>query len=133
METTSLSFKTRLNASAQDVYDSILNAEQHGDIIEAQADIAPEIGYQFSMWDGSIVGSVIDLEEGKRIVLNWRAEGNDSWPEDYYSTFTVFLEEIDGMTHVELVHEGVPKADEENVSHGWREYYVKGLEAYFEV
>lgn len=52
----SLQVSTILPASAERIYKAWLSSSEHAAFIDASANIMPEVGTSFSMWDGYIEG-----------------------------------------------------------------------------
>ena len=58
----------QIEASPEEVY-SALTTEATIELWTGdKAEMKAEIGTDFSMWDGSIVGKILELESGKKIV-----------------------------------------------------------------
>ena len=69
-----------------------------------------EVGSEFSLWSGSIVGKNLEFEENKKIVQQW------FFNQDEESIATIKLH-VDGeSTSVELSHTNIPDEDFENIS-----------------
>lgn len=131
MDTKTLMLNVHLEGvSAEDVYGALLDEKRHGEIIGADIEIEPVEGAEFSAWEDAIKGRNIQLDPGKKIVQEWFAV-NSRWPEGHKSVLTWTFEEKDGGVTVHLKHESVPVEDEENVLHGWNEYYFEGMKQFF--
>lgn len=118
-----------LNVSPKRLYDDWLDAAVHEQIIGAQADIKPELGYEFTMWDGYITGRNKELEPGKKIVQSWRTEEFPSEARD--STLTLIFSDHRNGTELILIHRDLQPGDAEKYDEGWRENYFPGLEEYY--
>lgn len=118
---------TEFDAPAKDIYEILLNSEKHSELIGADAYIEDWEGGKFSMWEGTIHGTVEKLIPGKLIVLKWRADEN-GWPKDYYSTATFeLLEHEKGKTVLNFVQEGIPSESIESVEDGWNDFYWEAM------
>lgn len=78
-----------------------------------------QVGTEFSLWGGDIVGKNIEVAPPKKLVQNWQ---DKNWPAPSKVTFT--LQEKDGITTVDLLHENVPEKRYQSVDQGWRRYYL---------
>jgi len=55
---------------------------------QSNARISKEVGGEFSIFDGSVTGTNVELQEGKLIVQKWRF---GSWPDGIISTVSILL------------------------------------------
>lgn len=92
----------------------------------AKAEMKPEPGTEFSLWDGSIVGKNLEFETGKKIVQQWYF-GEQS--ED--SIVTIKLHSHPKGTSVELRHTNIPDEDYNDLVTGWNEEYFASLEDFY--
>ncbi len=91
-----------------------------------EALMSTEVGSEFSIWEGSIVGKNLEFEENKKIVQQWYFNQDDE------SIVTIKLHPDGKGTSVELTHINIPDDDYENITEGWREAYMGSLQEYFE-
>ena len=114
-------------AEPDEVYLALTNAATiqlwTGDVAEMDA----TAGGEFSMWDGAIVGKIIELEPGKKIVQQWYFDGQ---PED--SIVTIKLHEDKAGTSVELRHTNIPDEDYNDITEGWNDSYFASLIDFYE-
>ncbi|KAK3198903.1 hypothetical protein Dsin_022318 [Dipteronia sinensis] len=80
---------------------------------QSNAKISKEVGEEFSIFDGSVTGKNLELEDGKLIVQKWRF---GSWPDGIDSTVNLVLrltfdEPEPGVTIVKLIHTDIPEED----------------------
>jgi activator of HSP90 ATPase len=94
-----------------------------GDKAEIQAH--PE--GEFSLWDGSIVGRILELEPGKKIVQQWYFGDQ---PEE--SIVTIKLHPHDKGTSVELRHTNIPDKDYDDLVEGWIHEYFGSLQEFYD-
>jgi activator of HSP90 ATPase len=92
-----------------------------------KAEIQAHPGGEFSLWDGSIVGKMLELEPGKKIVQQWYFGDQ---PED--SIVTIKLHPHDKGTSVELKHTNIPDDDFNDITEGWIHEYFGSLEEFYE-
>jgi activator of HSP90 ATPase len=79
-------------------------------------------GAEFSMWDESIVGKVLEYEPGKMIRQQWYF-GDQDTP----SIVTFKFHPDKKGTSLEINHTNIPEHDYEDIVAGWNDIYVKGL------
>ncbi len=93
-----------------------------------KAQMKPEPGTEFSLWDGSIVGKNLEFEEGKKIVQEWYF-GEQSEP----SVVTIKLHpDKAGHTSMEVRHVNIPDDDYEDLVEGWNNEYIASLIEFYE-
>ncbi|KAD4888735.1 hypothetical protein E3N88_20808 [Mikania micrantha] len=105
---------------------------------QSNAKISKEIGGDISIFDGSVTGTNMELQEGKLIVQKWRF---GDWPDGLYSTVRLVLEEPKpGVTVVKLTQTDVPEEDRygnstvvENTERGWRDLIFHKIRAKFPI
>jgi uncharacterized protein YndB with AHSA1/START domain len=90
------------------------------------AEMSEEVGSEFSLWDGSIVGKNLEFEPGKKIVQQWYF-GEQEEP----SIVTLKLHPHAQGTSVELRHTHIPDNDYEDIVDGWDNVYFASLEDFY--
>lgn len=91
------------------------------------AEMKPEVGSEFSLWDGSIVGKNLEFEKDKKLVQQWYFGDQ---PED--SIVTIKLHPHDQGTSVELRHTNIPDEDFEDIVAGWTDSYFGSLQEFYQ-
>lgn len=89
-----------------------------GDTVE----IDPQVGGEFSMWDGAITGKFISLEPYSKIVQQWYF-GEQEEP----SMVTIKLHPVKKGTSFEVNHTNIPEEDYDDIIGGWDETYMASL------
>lgn len=89
-----------------------------GDAVE----IDPQVGGEFSLWDGAITGRFLELEPGKKIVQQWYF-GEQEEP----SIVTIKLHEHKKGTSFEVNHINIPEDAYDEIVEGWETEYVESL------
>lgn len=117
-----------INASPADVYAALMTSGIFGRATNGQAEIGPNEGDAFSLFEGKVTGRHIELVPGERIVQGWRI---GMWPEGAYSIVTFSLSDENGGTTLSLVHSGYPSDMEEHLVPGWHKMYWDPLAAHF--
>jgi activator of HSP90 ATPase len=91
-----------------------------------KAEFTAEEGTEFSLWDGSIVGRNIGLQEGKKIVQQWYFEQEEP------SIVTITLHAHKHGTSAELRHTNIPDAEYDDIVDGWNNSYFADLIEFYE-
>lgn len=94
-----------------------------------KAEFTAEPCTEFSMWDGSIVGKVLELEPGKKIVQQWYF-GDESTETPSIVTIKLHLDK--SGTSVEVRHTNIPDEDYNDIVDGWNETYMAELADFYE-
>lgn len=92
----------------------------------AHAEMSGEVGSEFSMWDDDIVGKILELEPGKKIVQEWY------FGEEEDSIVTITLHPHKKGTSIEIRQTGIPEEHFENIEEGWDEVYMASLIDFFD-
>ncbi|MFT6866560.1 MAG: activator of HSP90 ATPase [Cyclobacteriaceae bacterium] len=87
----------------------------------------PEVGSEFSMWDGSIVGKILELEPGKLIRQQWYF-GEQAEP----SIVTLKFHPNKKGTSLEVDHTNIPDADYDAIVDGWVNIYMTDLMEFYD-
>ncbi|KAL5995424.1 hypothetical protein ACLOJK_025484 [Asimina triloba] len=131
-----ITMSERFYCRARDVYEILMDENRWKGFTQSNAKISKEVGRQFTVFDGSITGVNLELEEGKRIVQKWRF-GN--WEDGIHSTVKLTFEEPEaGVTIIRLIQTDVPEEDRygnatvvENTERGWKELIFNKIRAVF--
>lgn len=126
----------KFSCRAVNMYEILMDENRWKGFTQSNAKISKEIGGEISIFDGSVTGTNMELQEGKLIVQKWRF-GN--WPDGIYSTVRLVLEEPEpGVTVVKLTQTDVPEEDRygnstvvENTERGWRDLIFHKIRAVF--
>lgn len=76
-------------------------------------------GAAFSLWGGDIHGKNLKVVSKKLLKQEWISKDNDM-----PGTVTFTLKESKGVTTVTLVHEGISDESYNDLSDGWKNYYM---------
>lgn len=126
----------RFSCRAVDMYEILMDENRWKGFTQSNAKISKNVGGEFSIFDGSVTGTNVELQEGKLIVQKWRF---GSWPDGVFSTVKLTFEEPEpGVTIVKLVQTDVPEEDRygnetvvENTERGWRDLIFHKIRAIF--
>jgi activator of HSP90 ATPase len=122
---TSLHQEIDYKATAQRIYDVLLNSKDFAAFSGAPAEIDPKAGGAFSMFGGMIVGRNVELVENQRIVQAWRPPAD--FPEGTYSLVKIELKSQGPGTKLTLNHTGFPEGHFDHFDAGWHSHYWEPL------
>ncbi|KAL6555463.1 hypothetical protein OROGR_006721 [Orobanche gracilis] len=126
----------KFSCRARDLYEILMDEKRWKGFTQSNARISKEVGGEFSIFDGSVTGKNVELQEGKLIVQQWRF---GSWLDGIVSTVRLTFEEPEsGVTVVKLTHTDIPVEDRygnatvvENTERGWRDLIFQRIRAVF--
>ncbi|KAL5059493.1 hypothetical protein RYX36_031097 [Vicia faba] len=126
----------KFSCRAKDLYEILMDENRWKGFTQSNARISKKVGGEFSIFDGSVTGSNLELQEAKLIVQRWRF---GSWADGVQSQVKLVFEEPEpGVTVVKLTHTDVPEEDRygnatvvENTERGWRELIFQRIRAVF--
>jgi activator of HSP90 ATPase len=116
-------------ASPHDVYEALMDSGKHSQFTGDKAVISRKVGGKFSAFDGYAEGVNIELVPDEKIIQTWRAS---DWPEGQDSRVTFSLKGVERGTRLTFTQTGVPEAQYEAVSQGWRDYYWQPMKEMLE-
>ena len=109
-------------ATPEDVYLALTTAATIQLWTGEPAEMSTEVGSEFSLWDGSIVGKNLEFEPGKKIVHQWYFETQPA-----ESIVSLKLHAVPAGTSVELRHTNIPDEDFDDIVDGWNTVYFVSL------
>ena len=116
-------------ATSKEVYDAFIDPKKHSKFTGSKATGKPNVGSNFSAWDGYITGKYLELEEGKKIIQNWITT---DWPQDFPpSILELTFRDLGNKTEIKMVHSDIPVIQEAELRQGWIDFYWKPLKDYF--
>lgn len=83
------------------------------------AKMSDKEGFEFTLWGGEVFGKNLEVVKNKTFVQDWSCKG---WSKPSRVTFT--LTHKGGLTTVHLLHENVPDNELDDISEGWKRYYL---------
>ncbi len=119
------------------IYETLLSSKafsdctkkSFGNFTAASATIEAVVGGAFSVFDGHIIGRIVELVPNQRIVEAWRVV---DWPAGTYSIARFDLQQQGSGTKLIFSHTGFPKGLNEHLATGWKEHYWDALHKYLE-
>lgn len=123
-------FKTTINIKAEleDVWMAFTNPNAIELWTGYPAEFMPEPGAEFSLMEGDIQGKVIEVEPMKKLVEQWYFEGETS-----ESVATIKLFPQKSNIRIELSHINIPDEAYDNITHGWKVYFLRSIKTFCEV
>ncbi|KAJ4705544.1 activator of 90 kDa heat shock protein ATPase-like [Melia azedarach] len=126
----------KFSCRAKDLFEILMDENRWKGFTQSNARINKEVGGEISIFDGSVTGKNLELQEGKLIVQKWRF---GSWPDGIDSTVRLTFDQPEpGVTVVKLTHTDVPEEDRygnatvvENTERGWRDLIFHKIRAVF--
>ena len=116
-------------AKPVEIYDAILNEKKHSAFTGAKATCDRRVGGKFTAWDGYIKGTNITLENGRRIVQEWKTS---EWPNGYGPSIIEFTFRPKGEgTEVKMIQKNIPAEQADSYKQGWTDFYWDPLKKYF--
>ena len=129
IKTTTITQKVTIPATPEEIYEAFTDPKKHSKFTGSKATGKPEVGEEFTAWDGYISGKYLELEKGKRIVQEWI---DTDWPEGASpSIFELTFKATSEGTEVSMVHSNIPAERKEELLDGWTEFYWNPLRDYF--
>jgi activator of HSP90 ATPase len=116
-----------IKASAQRIYEVLLDSKQFAAFTGMPAEIDPKTGGPLSMFGGLIVGRNVELVANQRIVQAWRPA---SWEPGVYSIVKFELKGQAAKTTIVLDHTGFPEGSFRHLDSGWYERYWEPLKKF---
>jgi len=125
----SVRLKAVLPASADRIYAAWLDSGGHSRMTGGKASVDPNVGGEYSAWDGYIEGKTLELEPGRRIVQSWRSSDFPLAAGD--SRLEVHLLDVPGGCEITIIHNEIPEGQGAQYESGWRTHYLEPMRKYF--
>jgi activator of HSP90 ATPase len=115
-----------INADAEVLYKALTTAATIQLWTGENAEMSTEVGSEFSLWEGSIVGKNLEFVENKLIKQQWYFDGQDE------ESIVVIKIHPDGeASSVELRHSNIPDEVYDDIVDGWNENYFGSLMEFY--
>lgn len=112
--------------SPDEIYEAFMDSKKHSKFTGSNAKISNKVGGKFSVYDGGLNGTNIQLIKNKKIVQSWRCV-MENWPEGHYSKATFSLKKTKQGTQLIFTQTSVPVECYDSIKQGWRDYYWKPM------
>jgi len=104
-----VAFDVEFNCPPKEIFECFTVPPKAMAFTQSQVKLGTEPGADMMLFDGSIVGKVLECEAESRLVWEWR---QSSWPDGTASKCVLtFSEQGAGCTKVSLNHTGIPFSD----------------------
>lgn len=117
----------RIKATPEDIYAALTNPFSIELWTGSKAEMKPEEGSEFSLFDGDISGINIEFIQDKRIVQEWYFGDREE-----QSIVTILLRPDRIYTKIELTQTNIPDEAFDDILYGWDNFYFGGLRDFFE-
>lgn len=115
------------------LYKAFLDSRDLSRIALSNSVVNPTVGGEFSMYNGGVTGSIVELVPDEKIVQKWRFS---QWAPGCYSTLELtFIRKGDSRTELRVHQTGIPERDHHDnpdqevlVINGWNDKFFMTLE-----
>ena len=121
-------YKLVIAADPEEVFAALTNPFQIEIWSGYPADMKAEVGYVFSLWEGDITGVNLVVVPNRRLVQEWFFGERDE-----QSLVEIKLKKENGKTVLDLKHTHIPAEVYEEITEGWREYYLGSMKEMLEI
>lgn len=121
-------YKLVIAADPEEVFAALTNPFQIEIWSGYPADMKAEVGYVFSLWEGDITGVNLEVVPNRRLVQEWFFGEREE-----QSLVEIRLKKEGGKTLLELKHTHIPAEAYEEITEGWREYYLGSMKEMLEI
>lgn len=121
-------YKLEITADPEEVFAALTNPFQIEIWSGYPADMKPEIGYVFSLWEGDITGVNLEVNPNRSLVQEWFFGEQEE-----QSIVRITLKKEGGKTLLELTHTNIPADVYNEITEGWREYYLGSVKDMLEM
>jgi activator of HSP90 ATPase len=112
-----------INASAEDVFEALVNPELIQIWSGDEAKMSADIGAEFKLWGGQMFGKNLEVIPNKKLVQEWCYE---QWNEP--SKVIITIKSKGKSSVVTLAHEDVPDKSFNSISDGWDTFYFGAIQ-----
>lgn len=120
----------QIKAEPEDIYTALTNPFTIELWSGETAIMTKEIGAEFSLWDGDIIGKNIELVENEKLVQEWYFDEDE---ESEASIVTIKIWKKNSSCSVELMHTNIPDEAYDNIVEGWNDAYLGAIKNLLEV
>ena len=121
-------YKMEITADPEEVFAALTNPFQIELWSGYPADMKAEEGYVFSLWEGDITGVNLEVVPGKLLVQEWFFGEQEK-----QSIGRITLKKEGARTLVGLTHTHIPEDVYEEITGGWKEYYLEAIKGMLEM
>ncbi len=121
-------YKIEIAADPEEVFAALTNPFQIELWSGYPADMKAEKGYVFSLWEGDITGVNLEVIPNRTLVQEWFFGEQEE-----QSVVHIFLKKNGGKTLLELEHTHIPEEVYDEITEGWRDYYLGSMKEMLEM
>ncbi|GMK59170.1 hypothetical protein CspeluHIS016_0701850 [Cutaneotrichosporon spelunceum] len=126
LRTVAVEVSATLHASAADLWSLLTDRARVPMWSRASADIKPEVGAKYTLFNGNVSGAVISVDPPRKIVQSWQTK-SPGWPSDHHGIMTITLDQGSDSTKVTFALDGVPADKESDILRALDAFYIQGL------
>jgi activator of HSP90 ATPase len=123
-----LTLTEKLSTDPNQLYIALTDEKLIAAYTRADVRVDVRVGGTFSLMNGKITGTFVELEEGKKIVEDWRFS---EWPQDTVSRVTLEIKPSEVGCNLHLKQTGVPDNELERTKLGWKNHIFGPMKAFF--
>ena len=127
MKTKTIRQVATFKATPHEVYEMLMDEKKHGKFTGGKAVITRNVGEAFTIYNGEMEGTNLELVPDRKIVQSWRFT---NWPKGHFSKVTFSIKEITTGTYLNFTQSGVPEEDVDSIAQGWKDYYWEPMKKY---
>ena len=121
-------YKVEILAEPEEVYAALTNTFQIELWSGYPAQMEDKVGFVFSLWEGDLTGVNLEVQVNKLLVQEWFFGEQEE-----QSIVKIALKKNNNKTLVELDHSNIPNEVYDEITEGWREYYLGSIKSMLEV
>lgn len=121
-------YKLNITADPEEVFTALTNPFQIELWSGYPADMKAEKGYEFSLWEGDIAGVNLDIIPNRLLLQEWFF-GETETP----SIVKLVLKKHGAETEVTLTHTHIPEEVFDEITEGWKTYYLGSIKDMLEM
>ena len=121
-------YKVEILAEPEEVYAALTNTFQIELWSGYPAQMEDKVGFVFSLWEGDLTGVNLEVQVNKLLVEEWFFGEQEE-----QSIVRIALKKNNNKTLVELDHSNIPNEAYDEITEGWREYYLGSIKSMLEV
>ncbi len=117
-----------INAEAEDVYACLTNPFTIELWSDMPAKMEAKAGTEFEMFEGDITGKILELDPNKKVVQQWYF-GDQKEPS--IVTFKIHPDKM--KVSLELRHTNIPDETYDEITEGWKKYFLGRIKEFLEI
>jgi activator of HSP90 ATPase len=117
-----------INADAEDVYACLTNPFTIELWSDMPAKMEVEEGTEFEMFEGDIAGKILELEPNRKVVQQWYFSDQE---EPSIVTFKIHPDKR--KASLELRHTNIPDEAYDEITQGWKKYFLGRIKEFLEL